>query len=351
MTTLERVPRSAAAAIAASITRRWPRWTPSKLPSATVRAAGSARSRLVSITRPAPRPVAVPARPAGRSRPAAGRAPAARAPSHPPPAASARAARPPARGRPAPAPAGAAAPRAAAIIHGPSPVLQDPLRRGGPIHRELPHLRAPQLAAVAAGRRRGTQVGRDLADVRALRAAHVDHRPLRLLVERDQLQPLDRHHPRRRRLGLAPPHARVGALSGDPHGRGQRHLLQHLAGERGRRLPHGGSVRPPAGLRDLSLRVERRGDRAELHDRAVALVQAGQERRQPRRPSRQHQQQAGRERVERAGVPHLRAGQRPQPADHRERRRSRGLVDEQQSCHAPQSTRRIRPAGLRPHPR
>ena len=84
-----------------------------------------------------------------------------------------------------------------------------------------------------------------------------------------------------------------------------------------------------AGRHELALGIVGRRARAEAHRRPVALVEAGEEAREPRRPAREHQQQPGGERVERPGVADAPAQHRPQRRDGAERARAGGLVEQQ----------------------
>jgi len=223
-------------------------------------------------------------------------------------------------------------------------------------HGERAHGGAAELEAVGARARRLAEIGGDLADVRALRALHADPHALRILLEVLHVDPLDPDLPRRGRDRLASPHASIRAAAVDLHGRCCRHGLEHLAGERRRSGRDGAGIGRAPGLLDLTLRVERRRDGAELHHRLVALVEPGQIGRKPRRPAGQDQQEPGGERVERAGVPELCAQHRAKRAKDAERARPGGLVDEQEAGQlghppAPRLRPRALPAGRRPRRR
>ena len=100
--------------------------------------------------------------------------------------------------------------------------------------------------------------------------------------------------------------------------------------------------RHDAGLGDLALGVAGRRQRAEARDGLVGLGQRHQEALRAARAPDEHEQQPGRERVERAGVAGL---AHAEAAAHRERQVVRGLagrlVDEDEAVHA-----RAVPAGL-----
>ena len=213
----------------------------------------------------------------------------------------------------------------------PKRVGRDLLGRAGVGDVEAPHPRSPQLQAVGAGAGRRAEVGGDLADVGALRALDGDRRPLRAGVEPLDVQAVDRDAARRRGDGLAAAHAHVGALAVDLDRRGGGNGLDDLAAQGLGRRPHRARIDGGPGRRDLALRIERGRDRPELHHRGVALVDAREVGGQARRPAGDDQQQAGRERVERAGVAQLAAERRAQPAQDRERGRSRRLVDQVQA--------------------
>ena len=104
---------------------------------------------------------------------------------------------------------------------------------------------------------------------------------------------------------LALAKALVRALALDLHGRGGGHAQLDLAAERlepllellerGRLVLFDG----------VALDVARRGRRAEVDLGHVPLVEADEVLREPRRRAEQHEQQPGRERVERARVARL----------------------------------------------
>ena len=145
---------------------------------------------------------------------------------------------------------------------------------------------------------------------------------------RDDVERVDLRAPHGH-LHLHPaPREPVGTLTADLHRRHGRDRQLDLAAEALEpllELVRAGGVVP---FEDLSLRIAGRGRRREVDLRDVALVEPDEAWRQLGRPAGQQDEQAGRERVERAGVARARAGAPPQLGDHFERRRPRRLVDE-----------------------
>ena len=131
-----------------------------------------------------------------------------------------------------------------------------------------------------------------------------------------------------RHLHLHPaPREPVGTLTADLHRRHGRDRQLDLAAEFREPLLQLAGRRRRVPLEDVSLRIAGRRRRREIDVRDVTLVQSDEAWLQLGRPARQHDEQAGRERVERAGVTGTRAGPPAQLGDHLEGRRPRRLVD------------------------
>ena len=286
MTTHERRP----VALAASITARWPRWTPSNVPIATARSAGSSSAGDRAIT----------------TSTVSGRA-------TPPPPVPTATSPPPRQSATGPSPsagdgsAGRDAPSSSSSELAPREVRQRRERRQhaflvGVLDPERPDRGAPEGRAVAAER-----VG-DRPDVRPARDAEIERR--RAAARSGGREVVDRRAPDRHLDGDAAPVQPVGALALDLHRRGGRDAKLDVAAQRlDARLGVGISVfsvtSPPrrrsssearAGSRSRSACRDRRGS-----GRAGSPARAGHE-------------QPGRERIERARVPRLHAEAPPQRA-------------------------------------
>ena len=263
VTTVGRSP----AARAASITRRWPRCTPSNVPIATARRSGASSAE-------APRDDHVPA-------------------------CHARRARPPRR-------AGATRSNASGD-HG----VRD---------AERPDLRSPQRAAVPAER------ARDRPHVGAGADAHVerDH----VVCIRDDVERVDRRAPQGHLDLDAAPCEPVCALPADLHRgrRGDRQL--DLAAEAREPALELRLARRLELLDDRALRIAGRGPRRQVDVGEIALVQADEAWGDLSCPSGQQQEQAGRERVECPRMTCPRTGHAADLRDDCEGRRTRGLVDQ-----------------------
>ena len=176
----------------------------------------------------------------------------------------------------------------------------------------------PQLEAV-----RVAEIGDQRAHVGARAALDRERRPLAVAPELLEPRHLDLALGDLDRLARAC--QRVGALPADAHrGVGRRPLAEPPGRERERLGRH------PPGL-DLAVDVPGGRREAQPRDRLVALGQRHQEALRARRPADQHEQQPGRERVERARVPDLRPARQLPPlrGHHVVRGDARGLVDEQ----------------------
>ncbi len=176
---------------------------------------------------------------------------------------------------------------------------------------------APQLDAV-----RVVQVGDQRAHVGARRA--LDREGRELVVARELLEAGDLDLALGDLDDLAGAGAGVGALAVDLDRGVDRRALGDAAGrQRERLLGH-------LPRRDLALRVAGRRRVAEPRDGLVALGQLHQEALDPRPAADEDEQQAGRERVQRARVADLHALAQPPPhlRDDVVRRHPWGLVDE-----------------------
>ena len=306
---------------APAMTSRWPRCTPSKVPTATRRGRGCdvGQARDPHARKPTTG-FSAPSRALGdRDRPVG---------------VDEQHRRGVARRSPSPTATPCAARRASSPVeqqrrHEAQRVRQrDEPRRVGVGDRERPDRRAPQLGAV-----RVAEVGDQRAHVRAGRALDRERRAVVLAPQ--LLEAVDGDRPLVEHDLLPRPRALVGALAVDLDRAVGRRALQQLAGRQLRRVG-----RHAPGLDDLALGVAGRRRRAEPRDRLIGLRQRHEVALDARRAPDEDEQQAGRERVERAGVPD------PPPAvlaahgrDDVVRGLARGLVDEQDAVgHALQAT-------------
>ena len=274
-----------------------------------------------------------------------------RRPVRPPPAR-----RRPSRGRSAPRP-----PRAARGPSGPAPPRS---RRGGaPADR-----RAPRAAAARARRQRprpgsgrrpcGEASGSGRRARRRSRArtsrSRRAGRARRAAARSGRSGARGSWSAHRHLHGDAPAVEAVGALAVDLHRGGRR-------ARAARRRPRARGCRLLAGdrrlLHDLALPVAGRRAQAEADLGPVALVQADEVAREPGPAAEQDEQEAGRERVERPGVPGLHPVASAQVGHDGERRRPGRLVDQDEpGCRLPaarQSTNRacVSPSQGPPRPR
>ena len=163
----------------------------------------------------------------------------------------------------------------------------------GVLDAERPDLGAAQRRAVPAER-----VG-DRADVRPGRNSQVEVEGWRL--EADDLERVDGRAAHRHLDGDAAPMQAVGALAVDLHRRRRRDRQLDLAAQR----LDVGERRDRRRLELGPLHVAGVGAHAELDRRQVALVEPDEVAREPRGAADEADEQPGRERVERPGVPGL----------------------------------------------